>query len=40
MNTIKLSVVHYQMLLELAKKKHIKPVAYLEELIQEIFNSK
>ncbi len=40
MNTIKLSAVHYQMLLELAKKKHIKPVAYLEELIQEIFNSK
>ena len=40
MNTIKLSAVHYQMLLELANKKHIKPVAYLEELIQEIFNSK
>ena len=40
MNTIKLSAVHYQMLLELAKKKHIKPVAYLEELIEEIFNSK
>ena len=40
MNTVKLSAVHYQMLLELAKKKHIKPVNYLEELIQEIFNSK
>ena len=38
MNTIKLSAVHYQMLLEVAKKKHIKPVPYIEQLIQELFN--
>ena len=38
MNTIKLSAVHYQMLLEIAKKEHIKPVPYIEKLIQELFN--
>jgi len=38
MNTIKLSSVHYQMLLELAKKKHKKIVPYLESLIQELFS--
>ena len=40
MKNIKISNVHYEMLVNCAKKLRYKPEQMLEELIQERFNSK
>ncbi len=40
MKTLKLSSVHYQMLVELSKKNRMKPDNYVEMLVQEKYNKK
>lgn len=40
MKTLKLSFVHYQMLVELSKKNRMKPDNYVEMLVQEKYNKK
>lgn len=40
MKTLKLSSVHYEMLVELSKKNRMKPDDYVEMLVQEKYNKK
>ena len=40
MKMVKLSSVHYEMLVELSKKNRMKPDEYIEVLIQEKYNKK
>ena len=40
MKMVKLSSVHYEMLVELSKKNRMKPDEYIEMLIQEKYNKK
>jgi len=40
MKTLKLSSVHYEMLVELSKKNRMKPDDYVEMLLQEKYNQK
>ena len=40
MKQIKLSDVHYEMMLEVAKKRRVKPENLLEEFIQVEYNKK
>ncbi len=38
MKQVKLSTPHYQMLVELARKKHKQPTEYIEALLQSAYN--
>ena len=40
MKMVKLSSVHYEMLVELSKKNRMKPDDYIEVLLQEKYNKK
>ena len=40
MKMVKLSSVHYEMLVELSKKSRMKPDDYVEMLLQEKYNKK
>ena len=40
MKMVKLSSVHYEMLVELSKKDRMKPDDYVEVLLQEKYNKK
>ena len=40
MKMVKLSSVHYEMLVELSKKNRMKPDDYVEMLLQEKYNKK
>ena len=40
MKMVKLSSVHYEMLVELSKKNRMKPDDYVEMLVQEKYNKK
>jgi len=40
MKTIKISSVHFEMLVQVAKRQRLKPEAFLEELIKNAFNTK
>jgi len=40
MKMVKLSSVHYEMLVELSKKSKMKPDDYIEVLLQEKYNQK
>ena len=40
MKMVKLSSVHYEMLVELSKKNRMKPDEYIEVLLQEKYNKK
>ena len=40
MEMVKLSSVHYEMLVELSKKDRMKPDDYIEVLLQEKYNQK
>ena len=40
MKMVKLSSVHYEMLVELSKKNKMKPDEYIEMLLQEKYNQK
>lgn len=40
MKMVKLSSVHYEMLVELSKKNRMKPDDYAEALLQETYNKK
>ena len=40
MKMVKLSSVHYEMLVELSKKNRMKPGDYIEVLLQEKYNKK
>lgn len=40
MKMVKLSSVHYEMLVELSKKNRMKPDEYIKVLLQEMYNKK
>ena len=40
MKSVKVSSVHYEMLLELSKKNRMKPDKFIEQLIQITYNGK
>ena len=40
MKSVKLSTVHYEMLITVSKRMRLKPEQLLEEMIQDAFNAK